>query len=133
MSSFNRIYVSKEIDNKLRALKGRTGLRPNLIIRFGLVLSLEEDGIPDHKLYGDDQEREFNRFTLTGEYDLYFMAMLKERLVEDGLDPVDDLEPQFKAHIARGVHLLSKRIKSLEDIGSMIDKARKKAQLHAMV
>ena len=132
MSSFNRIYVSENLDNKLRLLKARTGLRPNLIIRLGFVLSLEEDGIPDGSLYGEEQAREFNRFTLTGAYDLHFMALLKERLVEDRLDPDRDLEAQFKAHIARGVHLLAQRIRSLEDIGHLIENAQKKAQLRAV-
>jgi DNA sulfur modification protein DndE len=129
MSQLNRIYVSENTDNKLRSLKGKTGLTPNLIIRLGLVLSLEEDGIPDKKLYGDDQAREFNRYTLTGPWDLFFMALLKERLVEDELDPDEHLEDQLKAHIARGVKLVHQRLKSLEDIDKLIEHAEKKVEL----
>ena len=68
------------------------------------------------KLYSDTQTREFNRYTLTGHYDLFFFALLRERLSEDGLDTEASLEPQFKAHLSRGVGLLYQRVKSLEDI-----------------
>ncbi|MGF1669260.1 MAG: DndE family protein [Balneolaceae bacterium] len=127
--ALNKIYISEDTDKKLRVLKARTGLTPNLLIRLGLAFSLEEDGIPDHTLYGTDPFREFNRYTLTGQWDLYFLALLKERLLEDGFDPVEDLENQLKAHIARGVHLIYQRLKSLEDIGDMIGHVQKKMQL----
>jgi len=131
MASLNKIYISESTDKKLRTLKGRTGLTPNLLIRYGLAFSLEEDGIPDQSLYGDDQFREFNRYTLTGPWDLYFTALLKERILEDDLDPDKDFEPQFKAHIARGVNLIYQRLKSLEDIGDMIEHVQKKMKLHS--
>lgn len=131
MASLNKIYISEETDRKLRTLKGRTGLTPNLLIRLGLAFSLEEDGIPDKSLYGEDAFREFNRYTLTGQWDLYFIALLKERLVEDDLEPSDHLENQLKAHIGRGVHLIYQRIKSLEDIGDMIKHVQKKMSLQS--
>jgi len=129
MASLNKIYISERTDRQLRTLKGRTGLTPNLLIRIGLAFSLEEDGIPDKTLYGEDQFREFNRYTLTGQWDLYFMALLKERLFEDGLDAEEVLEDQLKGHIGRGVHLINQRIKSLEDIGDIIRHVQKKKAL----
>ena len=114
--SFSRLYVSEDVDNKLRVLKMRTGLLPNLLCRMGLCLSLSEPGIPDIQLYSDTQAREFNRYTLTGQYDLFFFSLLRERLAEDGLDTETLLEPQFKAHLSRGVGLLYQRTKSIEDI-----------------
>lgn len=131
MGTLNKLYISENTDKKLRVLKGRTGLTPNLLIRYGLAFSLEEDGIPDQSLYGDDQFREFNRYTLTGPWDLYFTSLLKERILEDELDPEKDFEIQFKAHIARGVHLIYQRLKSLEDIGEMIEHVQKKMKLHS--
>jgi len=131
MATLNKLYISENTDKKLRVLKSRTGLTPNLLIRYGLAFSLEEDGIPDQSLYGDDQFREFNRYTLTGPWDLYFTSLLKERILEDYLDPEKDFEIQFKAHIARGVHLIYQRLKSLEDIGEMIEHVQKRAKLHS--
>lgn len=113
---FSRLYISEDVDNKLRVLKMRTGLTHNLLCRMGFCLSLSEPGIPDLQLYSDTQAREFNRYTLTGQYDLFFFSLLRERLSEDNLDPETALEAQFKAHLSRGVALLHQRVKSLEDI-----------------
>ena len=116
---FSRLYVSEDIDNKLRTLKIRTGLTPNLLCRMGFCLSLSEPGIPDVQLYSDTQAREFNRYTLTGQYDLFFFSLLRERLLEDKLNE-ELLEPQFKAHLSRGVGLLYQRVKNIEDVASLV-------------
>jgi DNA sulfur modification protein DndE len=117
---FSRLYVSEDVDHKLRGLKMRTGLTPNLLCRMGFCLSLSEPGVPDIQLYSDTQAREFNRYTLTGQYDLLFFSLLRERLEEDGLDIEISLEPQFKAHLSRGVGLLYQRVKTTESISGLI-------------
>ncbi len=127
--TFNRLYVGQEVDLRLKNLKARTGLTPNLICRLGFCLSLSEPGIPDPRLYADGHVREFNRYTLTGQWDTFFFALLKERLIEDGLDPNADLEPQFKAHLSRGVLLLYKRMKTLADLGNMVAESQQRAAL----
>ena len=126
---FNRIYIGEEIDQRLRNLKARTGLTPNLLCRLGFCLSLEEEGIPDVHLYAEGQVREFNRYTLTGQWDMFFFALLRERLVQDRLDPEKDLEAYFKAHLCRGVMLLYQRLKNLEDLADMVQEAKRKASL----
>src|ERR1051325_4307977 len=103
---FNRIYLNDDVDMRLRNLKARTGLAPNLLCRIGFCLSLAEPSIPDPNLYSEGQAREFNRYTLTGQWDLLFFSLLRERLSQDGLDLKADLEAQFKAHLSRGVTLL---------------------------
>lgn len=118
--TFNRIYVNEDVDLRLRNLKARTGLTPNLLCRLGFCLSLAEPGIPDPKLYSEGQAREFNRYTLTGQWDSLFFSLLRERLVRDGLAPEADLEAQFKAHLSRGVLLLYQRLKSIGDLSVMI-------------
>lgn len=117
--TFNRIYVNEDVDSRLRNLKARTGLTPNLLCRLGFCLSLAEPGIPDPKLYSEGQTREFNRYTLTGQWDLFFFSLLRERLVKDGLDPETNLEAQFKAHLSRGVMLLYQRLKNINDLAEM--------------
>ena len=126
--SLNRIYVGEEVDLRLRNLKARTGLTPNLICRLGLCLSLEEPGIPDPQLYAYGHVREFNRYTLTGQWDQFFFALLRERLVRDGLDLETDLEVQFKAHLSRGVLLLYQRLKKLEDLAVLVAEAQQRAE-----
>ena len=122
----NRIYVSEEVDQRLRYLKVRTGLTPNLLCRLGFCLSLAEPGIPDSELYSDGQAREFNRYTLTGQWDLFFFSLLRERLAQDGMDLEADLESQFKAHLSRGVLLLCRRLKNLGDLVGLVVEAQQK-------
>lgn len=125
----NRIYVSEQVDIRLRNLKAKTGLTPNLLCRIGFCLSLAEPGVPDLALYPEGQTREFNRYTLTGQWDTLFFALLRERLVQDGLDRETELETQFKAHLNRGVMLLSTRIKSIDDLAELVVEAQQRARL----
>ena len=127
--AFNRVYVNEEVDLRLKNLKARTGLTPNLLCRIGFCLSLSEPGIPDLALYEGGQAREFNRYTLTGPWDLLFFALLRERMVDDGLDLGTELENQFKGHLSRGVLLLYQRLKQLEGLGDLIEEAMRKAAL----
>lgn len=124
--AFNRIYVGEDVDQRLRNLKARTGLTPNLLCRLGFCLSLAEPGTPDSELYNNGQVREFNRYTLTGQWDAFFFALLKERLTQDGLDPERELEAQFKAHLSRGVLMLYQRLKNLEDLADIVQEAQRK-------
>jgi len=125
----NRIHVGEQIDQRLRNLKARTGLAPNLLCRLGFCLSLSEPGIPDLELYSDGQVREFNRYTLTGQWDIFFFSLLRERLVHDGLNPESELENQFKAHLNRGIMLLYQRIKGLEDLANLVAEVNKRSSV----
>jgi DNA sulfur modification protein DndE len=124
LMTFNRLYIGEDVDLRLRNLKGRTGLTPNLLCRLGFCLSLAEQGIPDPHLYAEGQVREFNRYTLTGQWDVLFIALLRERLVQDGLDPEADLEAYFRAHLSRGILMLYQRLKGLEDLADLVTKTQ---------
>ncbi len=117
--SFNRIRISGDASNKLRTLKARTGLTPNILCRIAFVLSLNEPGLPNADNY-DENGQEFNRYTLTGEWDQLFMALLKERLLRDGFSLTLDLVSQFRAHMNRGVSLLQTRVKGLTDLSDIL-------------
>ncbi len=62
---------------------------------------------------------EFNRFTLTGEWDSFYMALLKTRLINDGLNPNEELLTHFKEHIERGVILFYNRVKQFSDLATL--------------
>ncbi|RLC79943.1 MAG: DNA sulfur modification protein DndE [Chloroflexi bacterium] len=113
----NRLRVCQQVSNRLSILKGRTGLTPNILCRIGFCLSLNDPAIPNPDDYPPDSEREVNRHTLTGPWDQLFVALIKERCQQDGL-PLDDamLAAQFRAHINRGVLLLYKRVRSINDL-----------------
>src|SRR5947207_3372500 len=97
----NRIYVGEDVDQKLRQMKARTGIGPNILCRLGFCLSLEEPTRPDPNLYKDGQVREFNRYTLTGQFDLLYFSLLRERLLRDNLNVEEELDIWFQAHLCR--------------------------------
>lgn len=113
-----RLRLSKDASNRLRFLAGKTGLTPNLLCRIGFCLSLGEPSLPDLEAY-PDEDREFNRYTLLGEYDPLFIALLKERCMEDSIPP-ESLPNYFRAHMNRGVLLLQQRVRGIIDIPHLV-------------
>src|SRR5574339_230715 len=87
--SFNKIRVSANVTKILSIIKGRTGLTPNIICRLALCLSISDPALPSMKII-DSLGQEFNRYTLLGEMDSFFISILKERLVKDGLVSISD-------------------------------------------
>lgn len=121
-----KLRLTKDASNRLRFLAGKTSLTPNLLCRIGFCLSLSEATIPDPAEYSDE-DREFNRYTLLGEYDPLFIALLKERCLQDGLD-FGRLPDYFRAHMNRGVTLLQQRVRSLSDISDLVSKTPRLAE-----
>lgn len=124
-----RVRFCKEADSWLRTLKSRTGITPNLLCRLGYCLSLEEITLPDPVKYPEDSTREINRYTLLGEYDSAYEALLKQRLADAGLADLTSelLDDQFRAHMNRGVMLLAARMKTLGDLDELSSEARELA------
>lgn len=117
--SFNRIRLSRSATNRLSLLKSRTGLTPNILCRIGFCLSLRDSIVPRPENYDEDGQ-EINRYTLTGEWDKFFVALLKERLLKDGLDINKNLFPQLRAHMNRGAISLYDKVKTLEDFQDLL-------------
>ena len=116
---FTKIIVSHDSTWKLRSLKGWTGLTPNILSRIALTLSLREPGQPDPDTYPTDG-MEFNAYTLFGPYEVLTTALLKERILQDGLEPEGMLQEQLRAHINRGVALLYPRVRCLADLANLL-------------
>lgn len=115
---YSKLKVSSDAGSRLRSLRQRTGLTPNLLCRAALMLSLEEGAIGLGKI-PDENGMEFNAYTLTGEYNALFTALV--RWVEEGENPQkplsnDALVARLRAHIHRGVATLAVRAKSSADI-----------------
>ena len=120
--NLNRLRVCEEADLRLRILKARTGLTPNLLCRLGFCLSLNNPTPADPADYPEDGPREINRYTLTGPWDRLFVAMLKERCYRDGFGE-EDLDDQFRAHVNRGVLTLYKQVRDLSDLSRLIPRS----------
>jgi DNA sulfur modification protein DndE len=115
----NRLRVGEEASGRLSILKGRTGLTPNILCRIGFCLSLRDPNPPDPEDYLPLSDREIDRHTLTGPWDDLFVAMIRERCKRDGFAE-EEAADQFRAHIDRGVLLLFKRVRSLNDLAQLM-------------
>lgn len=115
-----RLRFTTEADTWLKVLKAKTGLTPNILCRAAFCLSLSEPGIPTALKEDADSQREINRYTLLGEYDTLFEALLRQRLMQDALDEVD-VDDQFRRHVHRGISLLASRVKSLSDLARLAE------------
>lgn len=113
-----KLRLTKDASNRLRFAAGKTGLTPNLLCRMAFCLSLAEPSIPDPDNF-PEEDREFNRYTLLGEYDALFVALLRERCRKDGVEPSRAAD-YFRAHMNRGITLLQGRIKTLADIADLV-------------
>jgi DNA sulfur modification protein DndE len=117
---FTKLKISADATSRLRSLRQRTGLTPNLLCRIAVMLSLEEGRV--NAPAPDDQGQEFNAYTLTGEYHGLIAALL--RFVEEdeakaGPLSNDALVERLQAHIHRGVATLAVRAKSPADVGRL--------------
>jgi DNA sulfur modification protein DndE len=112
-----KIRLTKDASNRLRFLAGKTGVSPNLLCRIGFCLSLSEPKAPNARDF-PEEDREFNRYTLLGEYDALFIGMLRQRLHRDSIH-TRDLAGHFRAHMNRGIILLQQRVRTVADLATL--------------
>ncbi|HET6385211.1 MAG TPA: DNA sulfur modification protein DndE [Armatimonadota bacterium] len=117
----NRLRICQEASARLSQMKARTGLTPNILCRFAFCLSLNDPSVPDPDDFVPESDREIDRHTLTGPWDRLFVALIKERCHRDGLGLDDEtLGMQFRAHVNRGVMLLNKRVRNIDDLAALM-------------
>tara|TARA_B100001123_G_scaffold430984_1_gene551775 strand:+ start:308 stop:685 length:378 start_codon:yes stop_codon:yes gene_type:complete len=119
IEQLNKVSLSYDATSKIRTLKMRTGLTPNILCRFGIMLSLNEDGAPIVDEY-DNDGMEFNRYTLFGGYEAMIIALIRERCNSDGLDVEEELAEQLRGHMNRGTALLYMRVRNILDLGNLV-------------
>ncbi len=68
----------------------------------------------------DERGQEIARATLLGEWEMAYLALIRERCIADSLDPSTDLGSQLRAHVNRGVVALSARLKDLGDLTGLL-------------
>jgi DNA sulfur modification protein DndE len=116
---FNRIKFSKEASDALNKMKGRMGLTWNILCRIGFCISLNDLVEPNLTDYKGDGDIEIDRKILIGNEDELYIALLKQRCIDAGIPENQHFE-YFKAHMNRGVILLSKRIGNIKDLAQLI-------------
>jgi DNA sulfur modification protein DndE len=116
---FNRVRFDSGVTNRLQLLQQNTGMTPNYLARVGLCYSLREPRPPNPAEYDTDGKM-INRFTLLGEHDALYMALVRKRMLNEGRDPDEELYEYFLAHLNRGVDTLSGRVSDLTDFQELI-------------
>ena len=117
--ALNRVQIDKGVSNKLRNIGKGTQLTPNYIARIGLTYSLHEKQPPSMEEY-EKNGKEFTRYTLLGDHDALYIALVKQRMLNEGFDPDEQLEEYFLAHLNRGIEHLSGRIGDLTDLYELL-------------
>lgn len=115
---YSKLRISSDATSKLRFLRQRTGLTPNLLCRIALMMSLE-DGPIGNVPPPDEDGSEFNSYTLTGEHGAIYIALTRWVEEREGTEPLlsdDELLVRLRGHIHRGVGTLSVRAKSAIDV-----------------
>ena len=101
-----RLRTSKKIESEIKTLQQLLNLQPYILVRVAVALSLKSDDLIRVDDYKDNSGLEFNRSTITGEFDAMFKAMIIEHTGRP-LSDSDYFPGYFKAHLERGIPILS--------------------------
>lgn len=114
---YSKLKISKDATSRLRSIKQKTHITPNLLCRYALMQSLEDGPLGDIPL-PDQDGQEFNAYTLTGELTELLLALVRSVEERTGGPTLSDevLMARVRGHIHRGVGSLSVRVKSPSDL-----------------
>lgn len=101
----SKLKLSKEASDRLNYLSMRLSLKRNIICRIAIGRSLSEHASIEGLIPKDNLGFEFNRYTLTGEFDEVFRAIVCQH---EGKNLDDDLyfTHFLRNHIERGMELI---------------------------
>ena len=120
---FSRIRLSTRVTRLLGDMKTRTGLTPNILVRFAFCMSLKEKGIPNPDEFNQGGS-ELAPNVLFGKHEEFYNALMINRLKSDKLDPEIYLNKMTRAHLNRGTFALAPRIRDLSDFYELIKEER---------
>lgn len=102
-----RLMTSRETGDILKLLHNKSNiLRPNILARIAINLSLLEEEPPESKDF-DNKGLEFHRNVLFGEYDRLFKALFAQNLGRE-IEEEEFFPFLTKCHLERGASLLKK-------------------------
>lgn len=115
-----RIRLSEREREQLITLKRRTKLKNwNVLCRWAFCVSLAEPTTPPRAEIVSDSSVEMTWRVFAGEYEEVYLAMLKQRCWQDGLEINDQvLVEQFRLHLHRGIGYLygDREMSSISDL-----------------
>jgi len=101
----SKLKISKETSKRLDYLSNKLGLRRNIVCRLAIGRSLAEKESVRNIKPKDSSGYEFNRYTLTGEYDEIFKALIIQH-ENKKLRDNEYFSKYLRNHLERGVNLL---------------------------
>ncbi|SHF91539.1 DNA sulfur modification protein DndE [Vibrio gazogenes] len=113
--SIETIRLSEKAKGHLIKIKKDTKIETwNVLCRWALMLSLQEESIPPHEEIVTDSNVEMTWKVFGGEFADIYLAMLKQRVYQDyGITDEDKLAYYFKLHLHRGISYLSNKSKNI--------------------
>ena len=114
------VRVTQQAKDQLLTLKRRTGVMQwNVLCRWALCRSLAEPTAPPRVELQLNSNIEIDWRTFGGAEEEIYLALVRCRCAEDGLDDSDAaVAEQFKLHLHRGIGYLvgDKSLQSVEDL-----------------
>ncbi|SJN58066.1 hypothetical protein VR7878_02635 [Vibrio ruber DSM 16370] len=116
--SIETIRLSEKAKGHLIKIKKDTKIETwNVLCRWALMLSLQEESIPPHEEIVTDSNVEMTWKVFGGEFAEIYLAMLKQRVYQDyGTINEDELYYYFKLHLHRGISYLSNKTNKIDSL-----------------
>ena len=112
--------VSERGKQQLIQLKRKTGIENwNTLCRWAFCLSLSETSVPPEEELPSDSNVEMTWKTFTGNNEEIYLAILRQRLIDDSLCS-EDVMKWFRIHLHRGISYLNNNVKKTVDLLSLI-------------
>jgi DNA sulfur modification protein DndE len=125
--SIKQVRLSNQAKEQLIRLKTRTGIQQwNILCRWALCLSLREKTPPTPIDIPADSNVEMTWQVFGGEHNDLYLALLKQRCRNDGLDVgTETLNRQLRLHLHRGIGYMAAHgfIKRIDDLVRLTKKA----------
>lgn len=116
--SIETIRLSEKAKSQLITIKKNTKIENwNILCRWALMLSLNEDSLPPHEDIVTNSNIEMTWKVFGGEFSDIYMAMLKQRIYQDyNKVNEDEIHYHFKLHLHRGISYLTSKSKSIDEL-----------------
>ncbi|HBN8433580.1 TPA: DndE family protein [Pseudomonas aeruginosa] len=118
MNTFpHKFRISASSTAKLKFLKSKTGLTPNILCRFAIALALADENGLGNASVSDLEGQEFNAPTLFGEHLDIYEALLRQFIHESGLswDPIRHIASLVEV----GLHKMG-HVRSIKDVAQLL-------------
>lgn len=114
-----RLKTTSKTATLLKELQSSTGLTPNILSRLAISFSLLIPEQPD-SVNSESNGLEFNRNTLTGEFDFVYKALIRQHANRE-ISEEEYFPNLFNAHLDRGVKLLNTEYKHAGNFNKLVN------------